>query len=834
MKLSNRFFEVFFDIRRQELGRVLLMSTYLLLIIASYSVTKAVRDSLFVTKIGPAQLPYVYLLIAGAMGVVSIAYSRAVNRIGLHRLIRATSLIVISNLLLFWLVFSGTSAVWFYVLYVWVSLFGAITASQFWLLATHIFNPREARRVFSWIGVGGILGGVFGGAVTNRMAHWLGTESLLIVCAGMMALTVVLLERVAAGKLEEVPSDSEPEQFGSHPSEQATGRMLFRQVRTSRHLTMMVLLLSIAVVVEAFIDYEYKFVASQSIASKDQLTAFFGSITFYIGIFSLLFQTLATNRILKRFGVGWAILLLPLGLFVAFLTLALHPALWTAALLQLVDGGFGYSIHRSGMELLFLPIPPKIRNAVKGFIDMFVDRAGRAAGALLLLLFTAVLTFSIPSLSLIASLLVAAWIVMVVAVKHGYMQSFRQALEKKTIEPEALQLRNLDKATMTTLLAVLASGDERQILYALDLLSHTHPKRWGEHIDSLIQHRSSAVRARTLAVLANWQDPAIADGQFMQHPDYETARVATATTLRLHWTNSSRNRALLDSLLRDSSVAVARQAIVTAGMVRYMDGLPLLIEKLADNSLRHEARQALLKFGDKVIPELVLRLSDPSENPALRRRIPKTLALTGKQQASNALIQQLHRLDDHLDYTVLKALNSMRVNSPGVVVNERLVRACISKEREEYDQLKAVQVCLEADQVKHPVFSLLMQAIAERLQHRLERIFRLVGLIYSPNDIYSVYYDCQIKPALRPAAIEFLDNLLDAQLKEAVVPLLEEAFEPENGIYAREPVLSSPRRDVLAMLITGEDLWLKEIATELQREIGEESNELRERRVITN
>ena len=98
--------------------------------------TKAVRDSLFVTKIGPARLPYVYLLIAGAMGLVSIVYSRAVNRIGLHRLIRTTSLIAISNLVLFWLLFRNDRALWFYVLYVWVSLFGVITASQTTTIAT--------------------------------------------------------------------------------------------------------------------------------------------------------------------------------------------------------------------------------------------------------------------------------------------------------------------------------------------------------------------------------------------------------------------------------------------------------------------------------------------------------------------------------------------------------------------------------------------------------------------------------------------------------------------------------------------------------------------------
>ena len=105
MKSQTAFVERFFDIHEQELGRLLLMSGYLLLVIASYSTAKAVRDSLFVTKIGPSQLPYMYLLIAAAMGLVSLVYSRAVNRVGVQGLVRITSLIAISNLLLFWLLF---------------------------------------------------------------------------------------------------------------------------------------------------------------------------------------------------------------------------------------------------------------------------------------------------------------------------------------------------------------------------------------------------------------------------------------------------------------------------------------------------------------------------------------------------------------------------------------------------------------------------------------------------------------------------------------------------------------------------------------------------------
>src|SRR5215831_17700811 len=105
MRGTEQLFGRVFDVQKQERERVLLMSSYLLLIIAAYSIAKAVRDSLFVIQIGPAQLPYVYLLIAGAMGLVSAVYTRAVARIGLHRLIRTTSLIAISNLLLFWLLF---------------------------------------------------------------------------------------------------------------------------------------------------------------------------------------------------------------------------------------------------------------------------------------------------------------------------------------------------------------------------------------------------------------------------------------------------------------------------------------------------------------------------------------------------------------------------------------------------------------------------------------------------------------------------------------------------------------------------------------------------------
>ena len=173
------------------------MFSYLLLVIACYVITKSVRDAMFLKEIGVDQLPYVFILIALVVGAISSSYSRAASRASLRTLIRVTSVVAIVNLFLFWLFLHRTGGWMFYVLYIWVSVFGVITASQFWLLANYVFNPREAKRLFALVGAGGVLGGIFGGAFTRYGAHWFGTENLLLWCMGLMGLTVLILERVS-------------------------------------------------------------------------------------------------------------------------------------------------------------------------------------------------------------------------------------------------------------------------------------------------------------------------------------------------------------------------------------------------------------------------------------------------------------------------------------------------------------------------------------------------------------------------------------------------------------------------------------------------------------
>jgi hypothetical protein len=56
------------DVREGERGPTAAMFAYIFLIIATLIIVKSVRQSLFLQKFSAADLPYVYLIIAGVAG----------------------------------------------------------------------------------------------------------------------------------------------------------------------------------------------------------------------------------------------------------------------------------------------------------------------------------------------------------------------------------------------------------------------------------------------------------------------------------------------------------------------------------------------------------------------------------------------------------------------------------------------------------------------------------------------------------------------------------------------------------------------------------------------
>ena len=499
------------DVRKGEVLLTVLMLCYYYLLLVTYYFLKPARDSLFLTKLGSSQLPIVFMLIAVIVVPIVTLYSKASGKLKLNRLINFTTLLLIINLLLIRWMLEYTHVTVFYTFYIWVSIYGAISTSQFWLFANAVFDATQAKRLFVLFGLAGIIGAFTGGEVTSFVVDvfHVSTENLLYFCAIFLAITTFLVRTVWTIKQKSEQVSAPPTRQRKQQGESFAD--LFKLITKSRYLLLIVGIIAMTMATASFIDYQFKTISVGSFPEKQDLTAFLGKFYGRLSLISFLFQLLISYRFLRIFGVGGAILLLPLGLLTGSVVMLLIPGLFAAVWIRGSDGVFRYSIDKTGRELLFLPVPLDIKKRTKVFIDVFVDRWFRGfAGGILLLLVT-VLGLSVQQLSFVVIGMLGVWLFLVLRVRKEYVEAFRRALERREIDPSELRFNIAEASTLETLKTALGSGNDRQIVYALEMLRDVQDAEIIGAVRPLLMHGEADVRAKAIRVLQSNGDATFAD-----------------------------------------------------------------------------------------------------------------------------------------------------------------------------------------------------------------------------------------------------------------------------------------------------------------------------------
>lgn len=505
VKMRNLFRRIF-DIREGEGLRASLMFGSIFLLIASLMIVKPIRNSLFLVKFGVEKLPFVFVLVALFSALVASLYSKYSRKVRLNYLILSTLLISIFCLLFFWFCLHyGYQRGWvLYSFYIWVAIFGVITTAQFWLLANHIFNAREARRLFGFIGAGAISGGIFGGYLTNYLAARLKSENLIFLCIGFLIICMFMFWLIWKKCARNIYDKSVYFQKRTDRSEITDNPL--KLIKNSRHLTYLAGIIGVGVVVANLVDYQFSAVASQAIGDADRLTAFFGFWMSNLSIASLVIQLFLTGRIMKYLGVAASLFFLPIGLLLGAIAIFINPALWSAILIKVSDGGLKHSINKAGTELLFLPIPPEIKAKTKAFIDVSIKNFAKGVSGIFLIILTIGLGFSIQYLSVIVIGLITLWVYLIVLVRHEYVDSFRLAIEKRMIDIDEQSLNLQDASIFQGFIKVLNGKNERQILYVLKLLEDIKSKELIPYLKKLIDHPSNEVKTFVLRMALQYEE----------------------------------------------------------------------------------------------------------------------------------------------------------------------------------------------------------------------------------------------------------------------------------------------------------------------------------------
>lgn len=474
------------------------MSVYSFLIIASLTTVKPVRLSLFLANFGAEHLPYAFIVVAAVSFVFVSLYSRLTRVVRLNRIIAASTFAACVSLMIIWLLLTwGYAAEWFiYAFFAWVAIHGLLSTTQFWLLASYVFDTREAKRLFGVIGAGAIAGGVFGGYLTSFFAPIVGTAGMLPFSLAMLLGCLFIQNEVWRGAAratyhERLRRQERDQDIAYHS---APWLQLFQDSLVTRIAG----IVGVGVLVGTLIDYQFSAFASDHIGDQDQLTAFFGFWLSNVSIISLFLQLFGTGRILKKFGVIGSLTVLPVVVCVGAGALIAAPTLAASTILKAGEGGLKQSLNKAGMELLGLPIPVRLRNSVKAMIDVAVDNlATGVAGALILLL--AIQFDAGPKfLGVVILCLSVFWILMVWRSRAEYLDAFRKAIEKRSIQYQDLSYDIYSSIRSDYLLHLLESGNERHIILALDFLQNMRDERLAGHLERLAESSSPEILTRVL------------------------------------------------------------------------------------------------------------------------------------------------------------------------------------------------------------------------------------------------------------------------------------------------------------------------------------------------
>ena len=796
---------------------------------------KSVRQASFVDAFGAARLPVVYLAVALLTLPVVYLYGQLADRLSPARLTVLTCGSTAAGLAFFWLLY-GTEASWVpAVFYLWATIVIALNLSQIWALAAQLFDPRQARRLFAFLGAGSLLGGIAGGQAARLASQLVDTRAALL--AGALALVAAAALASLAARVAGATTES------AQPERRRPVRAM-REVARSPQLRMMAVAFGLSIVVAQIVDLQFNWVVERATSGLDQRTAFFGNFYSVTGIAAVVFQLLLTSRIQRGRGVGFALRVLPVTLGVGTAALlftgGFFPALLLGAGLALKVGenGLRYSLDQATRELLFLPVPESLRAKAKAVIDVLVQRGakGIAALALLPVVFGWLTPVEVGWLSLV---LIAAWLAVVPIVYRRYVDAYRESLRRDTVDT-SLPIDLSDARTLEALIQSLGSPDSRQALHALELLAREGRGHLVPPV--LLHHEDPLVRRETLRILAATQrddatplveqrlrddDPEVRTeaihtlarlrhvdvGSLMlprlddPDPAIRAAAVACISNLGDRRVAARADRALGDmlgdprpgtrveaarclgalsepayrdellQLLYDPETPVVLEAIASVRRRLRRDGgssiyMATLISLLRDRHLKHEARESLVAFGDDAIPALVHFLNDVDEYVWVRRAIPKTLIRIESPTARRALIDSLAtQPDPFLRRKIIEALDSAPAADSPTPEVAVTIEGQIGAEAGRYLQVLADVHALDGAGARD---GLLRRLLHDRLEGHLQNLFGLLALLHPPEHIWAAYRSLTAAgSARRGHALEYLDNTLSGEARLPVLAAIE-------------------------------------------------------------
>jgi len=233
---------------------------------------------------------------------------------------------------------------------------------------------------------------------------------------------------------------------------------------------------------------------------------------------------------------------------------------------------------------------------------------------------------------------------------------------------------------------------------------------------------------------------------------------------------------------RDRVAAVlARDEGLSAALV------PHVIPLLAWDAVSEHAVFALQKVAEEHVGQFVDALMDPNQDFAIRRRLARVFSVCVSQRAADGVMVALDDLRFGVRCQAARSLAAMVEKNPRIHVDGERIMEVVLREVAVGRPVWESRRLLDGFARQSPLDAFVRDRAGESLAH----VFTLLSLVLPREPVQLAFRGLQTSDEhLRGTALEYLDSVLPAQIRQRLWPFLEHQPQrrttrpPEDAIAA--------------------------------------------------
>ena len=664
----------------------------------------------------------------------------------------------------------------------------------FWGIFGRIFTLRESKKIIGSIDTGQLLASILALFSIPILTRFIKVEQLLIIStvAAIGAVVMIMLISLRG--------------FMKISGQKANGRVSWVKIIKSKYVGIMALFVILSTIALTFVDFAFLNATGQQY-SDVSLANFLSVFEATVVIFSFLFQTFVTDRVISLYGLRFSLIINPILIggftiiatfigtlfgfvkegnesFIFFFIIISMSKLFIDSLKDALDG--------PAFKLYYLPIDSEVRFDVQTKVDGVVTAFAGLLAGLLFIGFNK-LNLSLLYVTIFTIPLLFFWYLITNKMHDGYKSTLQNTLIKNK-EKQKVEVRQ-EFSVNQVLENAINSNRPENILYSLKLMEKLEPGLFENAAVSLLKSNNDTIRNFAVDKVKNLnleyeKGSAIhelAVKAFEQSELPEVAEVSQKSSLekmgkslkaedrikasRLLRTGlDHQNIFLLLELLRDMNPAVRLEAIKTARKVKRPETWTVLIDMTDSVNYGHAATAALIDAGEDALHSLEMAFSKSGQRIPVMIKIITIIGRIGGNEAVKLLWNKIDYPDKRISSQILIWLRYFDYKASSERERQVLFELLDNDIGKAIWNLSALEELPDKPEYLHT-----KTAISDEYKANQDHIFMLLSILYDQESIQLVRENIESGTSEGIAfALELMDIFIDKDLRPKLFPLFDD------------------------------------------------------------